>query len=150
MPSPLPVDWTTPGTQRITLGRVWTRNFPGTVGLYGCVDLMTHSYSYKVGDEPHDSTHALLGYVAVEPLTGMQSLQGSLTLAASRVLMSRHLLLLPQVTVDASGAYIEPQVSIPRGDDRCEGAPVFGPPPPVAPLQDGRRRGRLPVLHDAR
>ena len=104
-----PVDWTAPGTQRITLGRVWTRNFPGTVGLYGCVDLMTHSYSYKVGDEPHDSTHALLGYVAVEPLTGMQSLQGSLTLAASRVLMSRHLLLLPQVTVDASGAYIEPQ-----------------------------------------
>ena len=95
-----------PGTQRVPLCRVWSRNFPGTAGLYGCVDLKTHSYAYRAGDEPDDPSHTLMGYVAMEPMTGMVSLQGALSIAANRLLASGQTLLLP--LIEAAGAFVEP------------------------------------------
>ena len=97
------------GVQRVSLGRIWSRKFPGSVGLYDVVDLKTHSVGYVAGRPPtHEGPWSLLGFVAEAQLTDMVSLHEALNAALEDVRLSGRNVLAPSLVVDGAGAFLEP------------------------------------------
>lgn len=108
---PGPVDRTArpPVGARIRLGRLWTRNFPGTMPLYARTDIYTHRVTYQVSDEPPRSKHDVrLGYVAIEPLSDMVSLDQRLEFAVARLEQVFGTLVAPMIDIPDAGAFLEP------------------------------------------
>ena len=97
------------GVQRVPLGRIWSRNFPGSVGLYDVVDLNTHSVGYIAGRPPtYAKAWSLLGFVSEVQLTDMVSLQEALDGAVDEMRLSGRDIRAPSFAVDAVAAFLEP------------------------------------------
>ncbi len=96
------------GTDRLTIGRIWVRPFPGTACLYSNVDVLTHAYTYRVSDDQPSSRYELpVGYVATEDLPGSVDLREALDSAVSSSGGARRMLDLPEIDSGGTTAYIE-------------------------------------------
>ncbi len=96
------------GTARRAIGRVWVRPFPGTACLYSNVDVRTHTYSYRVSNEPPRNAYELpVGYVAIERLEGMVDLRRAINETSRSTFAGRRVVMIPPVEVELVGAFVE-------------------------------------------
>jgi Glycosyl transferase family 2 len=100
---------TSPAGLRVSLGRLWTRKFPGTMALYARTDVYTHRVTYRLSDGPPESDHeARLGYVATEPLSDMVSLAHQIELAVAGLESVFESLTPPIIDIPDLGVFLEP------------------------------------------
>jgi Glycosyl transferase family 2 len=100
---------TPPAGLRVSLGRLWTRKFPGTMALYARTDVYTHRVAYRLSAGPTESNHEVrLGYVATEPLSDMVSLAHQIELAVAGLESVCESLTPPTIDIPEPGVFLEP------------------------------------------
>ena len=96
------------GTDRLTIGRIWARPFPGTACLYSNIDVLTHAHTYRVSeDQPTNRFELPIGYVATDDLPGAVDLREALDRAVYSSSGVRRVLDLPEIDTGGAPAYIE-------------------------------------------
>ncbi|MGO9456410.1 MAG: glycosyltransferase [Acidimicrobiales bacterium] len=96
------------GTDRLTIGRIWARPFPGTACLYSNIDVLTHAHTYRVSeDQPTNRFELPIGYVATDDLPGAVDLREALDRAVHSSSGGRRVLDLPEIDTGGTTAYIE-------------------------------------------
>jgi hypothetical protein len=118
------------GEARVTLGRLWTRAFPGNLALYVRIDVRSHSPAYRVSAGPAAELEMRMGFAATEAMSGTVALSASLDRGVA-ILASRG-------------------ISVRRPDVVLEGPEVYLEPADLPAVVELRRRGRLaPYLSGA-
>ena len=109
------------GKAAVTLGRLWTRRFPGNVALYVRIDVASHSPAYRVTDGPPAEGEFAARLLATEAMSGTQDLSermdwGVVALGARGLVVHR-----PDVAFEVPAAHLEPVDSARPVDVRRQG-----------------------------